>query len=525
MKKVSFLFLTLCLFAGIVHGDITWDTPVTISTPATDASDPKVVIDTDGNATAIWVENNIIKASSLPFGGSWDTPVSISDVLNTSSTPRLKIDGSGNVTALWIENTLLKTATLPFGGSWSAATTISGAGATSPTFAVADNGNALAVWVRSGFIEAATRVSGIWSLVSVISTSGADNPDVAISNFGTGIAAWHNTVSGADVIVTNIVTVTTNTWGTSKNVFNGTASVKHNHPRVALDANGNAAVIWNRYTLLDGTVYQNVQVLSSVLPQGSAAWGSLASLSSGGIRNPADLKVKLSYDINGNLLAVWTNSYDGETFTIESALRPFGGTFSSSVSFSTPSIYSFSIDLAVASGTALVTNMAWDDVSSIVIQSQESDMTNPLNHQWTVTNPFSTGDSNAYPKCALSISGGTINAVAVWISFDGSNVVINAATGTGTVIDPPSNVAATQSDTDFGVYTDYFNTITWDASSDPNLIQYNIYRDGVYFASTDTSTLEFIDNNQIQGGTVTYGIGALTSDFRQSEIVTYTLFP
>lgn len=525
MKKVSFLIFTLCLFSSIVHGDITWDTPVTISTPATDASDPKVVIDVDGNATAIWVENDIILASSLPFGGSWDTPVTISNVLNTSSTPRLKIDASGNVTALWIEDTLLKTATLPFGSSWSAASTISDVGATNPTLAIDDSGNAVAVWVRSGFIETSTRLSGIWSLVSIISTSGADNPDVAISNFGTAMAVWHNTVAGSDVLVTDILTVSTNTWGTPKNVFTATAAVKHNYPKVALDANGNAAVAWNRYNLLDGNVYQNVQVMSAALTEGATAWGGIAILSSAGIRNPADLKIKLSFDVSGNLLAVWTNSYDGEIFTIESALRPFGGLWSGSVPFSTASIYSFGIDLAVASGTALVTNMSWDDVSSIVIQSSESDMTNPLNLQWTIANPISTGDSNAYPKCALSVSGSTINAVAVWISFDGSNVVINASAGTDSVIEPPTNVAATQSDTDFGVYIDYFNTITWDASSNPNLIQYNIYRNGVFFAATDTVTLEYIDNNQIQGGTVTYGIGALTSDFRQSEIVTYTLFP
>lgn len=527
VKHFLFLLLATCSVFGTGYSDITWTTPVAISTAATNASDPHVVIDSSNNATAVWVENNVIQASSLPSGGSWSTPVSLSNVLNTSSNPKLAIDSSGNVTAIWIENTQIESATLPFGGSWTVETSpISGSGASNAVLAMDNSGNAVAVWVRSSFIESSTRISGSWSLVSVLSSASSSNPHVAISSFGKAIAVWHGVASGADVIVSDILTIATNTWGLSKNVFSGTAAMLHNYPKVAIDVNGNANVAWIRYNLLDGNAYENVQILVSSLTQGASSWSLGQILSNAGIRNPADLTIKLRYDLNGNAIVVWTNSYDGDNFTIESSQRLFGQpSWQNFITAENPNLYSFGIDVANVSGTALLTNMAWDGSSTLYISSQESDTAEPVVSSWTGSNPFSTGSSNGYPQCAISTSGGNLNAVAVWIHFDGSNRVIHASSGSDAVIAPPSSVSATQSSTDLGVYTDYYNTITWSASSDPNIIQYNIFRDGVYFTATDPGTFQFVDHNQVQNGTVTYGVAALNSAFRQSDTITYTLFP
>lgn len=527
MKKILLAALTLFSFSGMVYSDVSWTSPVAVSTSTNNASDPTVVIDSSGNATAAWVENNAILASSLPFGGSWSSPVTLSNVLNTASGPKLSIDSTGNVTALWVESGVIESATLPVGGSWSTETAISGSGASHPRLAVDSSGNAVAVWVRGGFIESSTRISGTWSLVSILSAANSDNPDVAISDIGKAIAAWHSVISGSDAIVSSTLTVSSNTWGSNINVFSLTPSFFHNYPKVALDANGNANVVWFRYNFLNGDSYQNVQVVTSSLPAGSSTWALLPTfLSNFGIRNPADLTIKLRFDTSGDALAVWTNSYDGQTFNIESSAKLFGGSWlTQSVSPQALTIYSFAFDVAMAGGTALLTNMSWDGVSDIIITSQESDTPDPVVLGWTAPVTVSTGADNGYPHCALSLTGSTFNAVAVWISFNGTNNVINASTGTDTQIVPPSSVSATQAVTDFGIYKDYYNTITWTASTDPNVSQYNIYRNGEFFGETDPSTLQFIDHNQIQGETVVYGVAALTTSFRQSPIVTFTLFP
>lgn len=525
MKKILFLVLTLCACSGMSFSDIIWDSPTAISTVLTDASEPQVVIDASNNATAVWVENGIIKTSSLPSGGSWSAVATLSNVLNTSSSPQLAIDSSGNVTALWIENTAITSARLPSGGSWGASATVSSLGATSPVLAVDSSGNAVAVWERSGFIESSTRISGLWSLVSVISLIGADHPHVAISDFGIAMAAWHATSLGNDIIPTALLNIATNTWLPAVNVFSGTASFKHNYPKIALDVHGNAIIAWFRYNLLNGNAYENVQVLSSPRAQGASTWALASVLSEVSIRNPADLQLELGFDTDGDAVAVWTTSYDGMTFSIESARKLFGQPWPEFVLTDAPSLYSFAFDLSNSAGNFLLTSMTWDGSSTINIQSSESNGTNPVVQAWSAANVFSTGDDNGYPKCAVSRTGSTLNAVAVWTHFDGVNNVIHAATGSDTVIDPPSDVNATQSVTDFGVYQDYYNTITWTASSDPNLIQYSIFRDGVYFAATDPGTLTLVDHNATQGGTVTYGVAGLTSDYRQSDIIEFTLNP
>lgn len=527
MKKFLFFILSLCAISRIAYGDITWSAPVAISTALTNATDARVAIDSSGNATAIWLESGVVKASSLPFGGSWTVPTSISNVLNTSSEPLLKVDSSGNFTAVWVENAQIASAVLPSGGSWGAETfPISGSGASNPSFDVDSSGNAVAVWMRSGFVESSTRQTGTWSLVSVLSATNSSNPHVAISDFGTAMAVWQSVVSSADVIVTDQLTVSTNTWAATKNVFNNTAALLHNYPKVAIDANGNASVGWYRYNRIDGIGFENVRFLTSSMNAGGAAWSIPTIFPDIGFRNPADLIIKLRYDTSGDVVALWTNSFDGETFSVASSRKLFGGEWLEFVNPQSPSLYSFSFDMAIVSGTALLVGMAWDDVSTLFIQSQEADLPQPITQDWSVTNPFSTGSSNAYPRCALSITGSTFNAIAVWTNFDGVNTIINASSGSDSTIDPPSSVSASQSVTDFGVYQDYVNTITWSASSDPNVVQYNIFRDGVFCGSTpDASTFTFDDHNQIQNGTVTYGVAALTSSLRQSPIITYTLFP
>lgn len=526
MKLILFLMVACFSFSTAAYGAIAWSVPSAISTPLANASDPRVVVDANNNATAIWIENGVITANSLPSGGAWGTPVALSNPLNVSSNPKLGIDGAGNVTALWIENTQVSSAVLPAGGSWTAAAApVSSAGASTPCLVVDSSGNAVAAWVRNGFVESATRAAGSWSAVAVLSNGNSSNPHVAISDSGTAIAVWHSVISGSDFIVTDLLTVSSNTWAATKNVFNGTAAFLHNYPKAAIDVHGNATVAWFRYNFVGGNSYQNVQVLSSSLTAGAAAWPLPQMLSNFGMRNPADLTLKLQNDPGGNTLLLWTNSYDGETFSVESTRKLYGGAWGEVVQSDVPNLYSLGVDLTNTYGIGLLTRMFWDENSAMVIRSQETDMIEPMLQAWTMPVTCSTGSDNGYPRCALSLTGNAINAVVVWMHLDGANTVIQTVTGADTMVAAPSLVSASQSVTDFGIYKDYHNTISWAASPAPNVIQYNLYRNGVFFTAVDPSITTLIDHNAVQGGTVVYGVAALSADFRQSAIATFTLVP
>lgn len=515
-QKNSFFFCLLLFFPfSLLQCDINWSVPVTISSENLNSSDPQVVIDTLGNATAIWMENNSIMASSRPINGSWNAPVTLS---TNSSSPKLSVDSSGNVTALWLTDGIVNSSILNFGGSWSMGLPVSNVlgGASSLSLSVDASGNAVAVWVRGGFIESSTRTLGLWSIVSKISAANSDFPQVAISANGTVIAVWHSVVAGADVIVSATEMLGGN-WNSAKNVFNGVAALKHNYPKVSIDANGNAYLVWFRYNLL-GAAYQNVTVLTSALSYNASSWTFPSFLSNAGIRNPADLMLKIACDDNGNLIAFWTNSYDGQIFYVESASMLFGKGWGNAVMPYIPSLYSLASDISVNSkGDVLATYMTFDG-SLLQIQSQESNIGSPIFNAWTFSKELSQGSENGYPKCALTLSGNVINAVVAWIKFEGSNSVIQATVGSELVVMPPTNLTLVQNRTDFGVYSDFCNTISWQPSPSPNIQRYNIYRNGIFFTATDSNTLQINDHNTIQNGPVTYGVAAQDINYSQSSI-------
>lgn len=66
---------------------------------------PIVKIDENGNAIAIWQEdgiNTLINAStSIPFDGAWSTPVLLSDPTLDSSNPILAMNSYGDAVAVW----------------------------------------------------------------------------------------------------------------------------------------------------------------------------------------------------------------------------------------------------------------------------------------------------------------------------------------------------------------------------------------------------------------------------------------
>jgi hypothetical protein len=131
---------------------------------------------------------------------------------------------------------------------------------------------------------------------------------------------------------------------------------------------------------------------------------------------------------------------------------------------------------------------------------------------------------NAFPRVASTLNGTTVNAATVWISNNGTNNVIQASTGSKTILLPPSSPMVVQSVNDFGVFQEYYNTVSWTASPDPNAVAYKVYRNGSLYLEVGLSPLSLIDDNQFQNGPVTYGISALDAENSQSEIISVS-FP
>lgn len=520
MKKILSL-LSLCACLQLTGNEIdSWSSPPEIiSTLGVDASSAQTAIDGSGNAVAIWLEGDVVISKNKPISGDWGTSTQISST--GASSPQIVVDPSGNATAIWLESGVVKTASQPFGSSWGSSTTLSGASSSSPQLAVdTATGDVIAIWATGGAIESATLLfGGSWpgSPDTLASTASAA-PQVAISSGGTVVAIWHTLNSVSSLYNINVATKTTpsGSWSVASTISN--PSLNSVYPVVAIDDLGNIFAIWYRYNL-SGVVYSNVVLQGANLLVGNS-WTTPVDISDSGQENPANLDAKIQCSEMG-AIALWTNSIDGTSFSIETASTDSNQMWTPSTVLIN-SLYSYAVSMNTNSeGDAFGIYMNYDTPSSsILINTVETHIGGLLSGSWLPSTNLSTGTFNAFPNIAPVLSGGTNSyASAVWLGYDGSNTVVYSSFGTGSVISPPSNVVVTQNVNDFKVFQEYANTVTWDASSDPDLNGYAVYRNGAFLTSVDSGTLEFVDNTQLEGGPVTYGVSAADDTGTESLVI------
>jgi hypothetical protein len=84
-----------------------WQAPVDLSPVGTNAGSPQVAVDPDGDAIAVWGSwltggsDGFIQGTVRPAGGEWQAPVHISPTGQDTFSPRVVIDEEGNAVAVW----------------------------------------------------------------------------------------------------------------------------------------------------------------------------------------------------------------------------------------------------------------------------------------------------------------------------------------------------------------------------------------------------------------------------------------
>lgn len=488
-----------------------WTAPLTLSTSSINSYDPQIAIDPNGNIIAVWVENGVIYSNFKLVSGNWDTPVSISSVGVNSSYPNIVVDSSGTATAIWIENTIVKSSTKPLSGSWSSISTLSSTNATYPTLAISSAGDCVAVWVRNGSIETTTKpVAGSWPARIIITSTMATAPHVAIGGTGNNaraVIAWHSASTNVIYIATRLMT--SGSWSTQLAISK--TGDKAAYPKVAVDDNANITAVWFEY-ILSGSLYSQVIVKSAERSNTTNVWneGQLISKTFGN-RNPADLSLKIKYDYNGNAIATWNTSVDGETYLLKSNIKPTRSKWKEETNI-VNSLYSNSLDIDITSiGNVLSTFPFYNSVSLLVLVS-EINLSQCLDSEWTVPVNISVSTNNGFPKIASVVVNNTLYATIIYVHYDGTNTIINIVTGSRPIVLPPTNLSVTQNSINYGIFTNYYNTIQWTASNDPNLNKYCIYRDGIFIKQIDGNVTSYVDNNRIQNGATVYGIVATDSN-------------
>jgi hypothetical protein len=335
---------------------------VPLSAAGQDGENPRVAMDAAGDAVVVWKRKNgtnfIIEASSRAAGGIFTAPVPLSAAGQDAASPRLAMSAGGRAVAVWHRsngtNLIVEAASFTAGGSWSAPVPLSAPGedAEVPQVAMDAAGDAVAVWERfngtNEIVETASLAAGGgWSAPVPLSAAGQD------------------------------------------------ASAQ----RVAMDANGGAVAVWDRF---NGT---NLIVEAASRPAGGS-FGAPVPLSAAG-QDAEEPRIAMS--AGGDAVAAWER-FNGANWIVEAARRSGGGAFSAPVPLSVAGQDAEEPWVVMDAGGDAIAAWSLFNGTNTIIQARVNDATGPLLRNLAVPAGGFTGQPLAFsvsPFDAFSPIGST----------------------------------------------------------------------------------------------------------------------
>lgn len=329
IMKLIFIFCLLFSRSLHAHSTLNWTTPIEISTPGEESSDPHIAIDQTGNITASWnvdyTDYRGAAAVTKPLASIWTLPINISPANENAFMLRLKGNDKGDAMAIWSSNLTIGTATKPFNENWQPVDIIPSNGRIFNVESVIDQtGNETAIWIRralfgfSSIIESATKpFGGSWqdapdTLSCPLTTT--DNPHLVVDQFGNVTAIWEASGITGTVIQTTYKPFGSN-WQTPATLTCPLGSAFQ--PQIAVDPSGNLTAIWS-----EGRC--DVSLQSSYKPFESY-WEEPKTVFAP--ENKGTFNSQLAVDGNGNAIAVWQLQDDNFNSIIQSSFKPFEGTW------------------------------------------------------------------------------------------------------------------------------------------------------------------------------------------------------
>lgn len=279
----------------------------------------RIAMGAQGDAVAVWLESDAgasrysIHANRYLPGIGWQGAQVLESVDQQAYDPVVAVDAGGNAVAVWLQtdgtrfNTMAALSGRSAGWDVPVAIETSAQSAGTPAVAASADGSFMAVWSQPGaFIETWAnrfRPGSGWDGPVRIDQggNGTYNPDVAMGAGGGAVAVWvQNTPGGGNDIWANRY-VPGSGWGTPVRMEE--TSLPANLPRVAVDAAGNALVVWHQDEGASSTTW------AARLPVGGAPRDARRI----GSAIPVDSNAPfVAIDGSGGGIAIW-DEYDGAT--------------------------------------------------------------------------------------------------------------------------------------------------------------------------------------------------------------------
>ena len=264
---------------------------------------PSVVIGAGGEVLVVWLEGSeeepdtplaeepgrvIETVSGSVQTGRFGPAVALSRATDFSRAPRAALDGRGDVVVVWEvfvrgEGQAIEAAWRPSGGGWRPSITLAhgNVGLSSPHVAIDAEGRAVAVWeqaraypgprgesrpsaIRSAFGDAS---AASWGAAQDLSSPGESASNAQLGSAPTGriVAVWERDSRTSNAVVAAIGSIPSGTWwpqttvamwghvAPALRVCRGGAcppargrQLPAAAPRVAMNARGDAAVVWEQ---------------------------------------------------------------------------------------------------------------------------------------------------------------------------------------------------------------------------------------------------------------------------------------
>jgi PKD domain len=293
---------------GKPHGSETWQTPVALSGEEGLIGSPHVALDAAGDAVAVWKDWESrfrIEAATRPSSsGVWRAPVILSAPGENASGPKIAVDPEGEAIAVWDKGGVVETADQPAGSeAWQAPVALLPAGqtATEPEIAIDGSGNAVAVWEGSSNgveeeIESSVRPSGsgTWQPPALVSSGKispekvGEFPELAVNAEGAAVAAWDQWIGNEFIVEGSTKPAASGVWqGPVALSATGQSSFI---PWIAIDPWGNAVAAW--------------QVQSPTLGVGAAGYDAGPMIDRLGVPKTGTVGNPVSF--SSSPLAVWS---------------------------------------------------------------------------------------------------------------------------------------------------------------------------------------------------------------------------
>ncbi|PKL36451.1 hypothetical protein CVV38_00910 [Candidatus Peregrinibacteria bacterium HGW-Peregrinibacteria-1] len=287
----------------------TWGAPELVETSDVgSAINPKIEFDSSNNGIAVWQQNNgvidVIWANKYDASTGWGTAEVISATnIGNAASAEIDIDSNGNAIAVWHQNnntefdavsSIYANRYVSSTGAWGTATAIeSGSGsASTPAISIDNSGNAMVVWTQhdgvafSAHANKYTALSDSWGAEEVIeSYDGGTSNFVQVDYNGVNyVAVWQQAVGPNYSIWAN--TYDGSSWGDAEILEDFAGSAER--AQLASYNSGSSIAIWSQISpSWVGTIYSNTYAPLTIPTNVTATTNGQSS-------------IILEWDANGN---------------------------------------------------------------------------------------------------------------------------------------------------------------------------------------------------------------------------------